>query len=81
MAAHIRKEAPMTEADSRTLSARILRPPTLAGALAALVLALAGPAVSVLPGLTTGLRKVFTKLGIGSRTELVRGGLPHGEPG
>jgi hypothetical protein len=80
MAAHIRKEAPMTEADSRTLSARILRPPTLAGALAALVLALAGPA-SVLPGLTTGLREVFTKLGIGSRTELVRGGLPHGEPG
>ena len=27
------------------------------------------------------LRKVFTKLGIASRTELVRGGLPHGEPG
>jgi hypothetical protein len=24
---------------------------------------------------------VFTKLGIASRTELVRGGLPHGEPG
>ena len=33
MAAHIRKEAPMTEADSRTLSARILPPPTLAGPL------------------------------------------------
>ena len=45
------------------------------------MLALAGPAVSMLPGLTTGLRKVFTKLEIGSRTELVRGGLPHGEPG
>jgi DNA-binding CsgD family transcriptional regulator len=27
------------------------------------------------------LRKVFTKLGIGSRTELARGGLPLGEPG
>jgi DNA-binding CsgD family transcriptional regulator len=27
------------------------------------------------------LRKVFTKLGIASRTELVRAGLPHGEPG
>ena len=27
------------------------------------------------------LRKVFTKLGIASRTELVRGGLPHGELG
>jgi DNA-binding NarL/FixJ family response regulator len=25
------------------------------------------------------LRKVFTKLGIASRTELVRGGLPPGE--
>ena len=27
------------------------------------------------------LRKVFTKLGIASRTELLRGGLPPGEPG
>jgi DNA-binding CsgD family transcriptional regulator len=27
------------------------------------------------------LRKVFTKLGIASRTELVRGGVPHGELG
>ena len=27
------------------------------------------------------LRKVFTKLGIASRTELIRGGLPHGELG
>ena len=27
------------------------------------------------------LRKVFTKLGIASRTELMRGGLPHGELG
>jgi DNA-binding NarL/FixJ family response regulator len=27
------------------------------------------------------LRKVFTKLGIASRTELVRAGQPHGEPG
>ena len=27
------------------------------------------------------LRKVFTKLGIASRTELVRAGLPHGGPG
>jgi hypothetical protein len=45
----------MTRTDSRTPPASVIRPRTIAGACAALLLALAAPAVSLLPPLTTGL--------------------------
>lgn len=45
----------MTDVDTRTRAARTSAPRTLAGAAVAILLALAGPAVSFLPALTTSI--------------------------
>jgi hypothetical protein len=47
----------MTDVDTRTRAARTSAPRTLAGAAVAMVLALAGPAVSFLPALTTSIHR------------------------
>jgi hypothetical protein len=52
----LRKDNPMTKVDSPPRSALAARPQDIARAGAALLLALAAPAVSLLPWLTTGLR-------------------------